>query len=412
MNLTSTFEGVGIALDALRSNKVRAALTILGIVIGVTVVITMAAAIGGFRSTILEQVESIGPKNFIVNRFDNTAITVDDGTGKPPWAGRPPITFAEAELISRLPAVHAVASAIDTNADVKAGARNIPSIPVLGRGWRWVEYIDGEFIRGRNYVASDERHSAPVAVLSEHLAEELFGQRDPVGRQVKVSNQVLTVVGVFRQTPNLFSSQFKDWVILPAETLHRRLGVTTDFMSLLVVTSSGATQAEAMDQVMAALRAERGLRPAQDNTFVLNRPEEFADLFNKLTGVFFVVMLVLSGIGLIVGGVGVVGIMMISVTERTREIGVRKALGATRREILWQFLVESVTVTVVGGAIGIALASFFAWVLRKVTPVPAEVPLWAVAASLGMAAFAGIVFGMYPAAKAARLDPVESLRYE
>jgi putative ABC transport system permease protein len=167
-----------------------------------------------------------------------------------------------------------------------------------------------------------------------------------------------------------------------------------------------------MDQVTAALRSARGLRPGQDNTFVLTRPEEFADLFNKLTGVFFVVMLVLSGIGLIVGGVGVVGIMMISVTERTREIGVRKALGATRREILWQFLVESVTVTVVGGAIGIALASFFAWVLRKVTPVPAEVPLWAVAASLGMAAFAGIVFGMYPAAKAARLDPVESLRYE
>jgi putative ABC transport system permease protein len=412
MNLTSTFEGVGIALDALRSNKVRAALTILGVVIGVTVVITMAAAIGGFRSTILEQVESIGPKNFIVNRFDQTAITVDDGTGKPPWAGRPPISFAEAELISRLPAVHAVAPAIDSNADVKLGARNIPGVPLLGRGWRWVEYIDGEFLRGRNYVEGDERHAAPVAVLSDHLAEELFGQRDPVGRQVRVSNQVLTVVGVFKQTPNLFSSQFKDWVITPAETLHRRLGVTTDFMSLLVVTASGATQAEAMDQVTAALRAQRGVRPGQDNTFVLTRPEEFADLFNKLTGVFFVVMLVLSGIGLIVGGVGVVGIMMISVTERTREIGVRKALGATRREILWQFLVESVTVTVLGGAIGILLASFFAWVLRTVTPVPAAVPLWAVAASLGMAAFAGIVFGMYPAAKAARLDPVESLRYE
>ena len=412
MNLTSTFEGVGIALDALRSNKVRAVLTILGIVIGVTVVITMAAAIGGFRATILEQVESIGPKNFIVNRFDNTAIIVDDGTGKPPWAGKPPITFAEADEISRLPGVHAVASAIDTNGDVKAAGRNVPNVPVLGRGWRWVEYIEGEFLRGRNYVESDERHAAPVAVLSDHLAEQLFGQRDPVGRQVKIGSTVLTVVGVFKQTPNLFSSQFKDWVITPAETLHRRLGVTTDFMSLLVVTASGATQAEAMDQVTAALRTSRGLRPGQDNTFALTKPTQFADLFNKVTGVFFVVMLVLSGIGLIVGGVGVVGIMMISVTERTREIGVRKALGATRREILWQFLVESVTVTVIGGGIGILLASFFAWVLRTVTPVPAEVPAWAVAASLGMAAFAGIVFGLYPAAKAARLDPVESLRYE
>ncbi|HET7459597.1 MAG TPA: ABC transporter permease [Longimicrobium sp.] len=412
MNLTSTFEGVGIALDALRSNKVRAALTILGIVIGVTVVITMAAAIGGLRGTVLEQVEAIGPKNFIVDRFDNTAIRVDDGTEKPPWAGKPPITFAEADLLSRLPAVHAVAAAIDTQADVKWGSKSVLNIPVLGRGWRWVEYIDGEFLRGRNYVESDEAHAAPAGVISEHLAGELFGERDPVGRQVRVGRELITVVGVFRQTPNLFSSQFKDWVIMPAQTLHRRLGVTTDFMQLLVVTASGATQEEAMDQVTAALRISRGIRPGADNTFVLTRPEQFTEVFNKVTGVFFAVMLVLSGIGLIVGGVGVIGIMMISVTERTREIGVRKALGATRREILWQFLVESVTVTVVGGGIGILLASFFAWMLRTVTPVPAQVPLWAVAASIGMAAFAGIVFGLYPAAKAARLDPVEALRYE
>ena len=412
MNLTSTFEGVGIAIDALRSNKVRAALTILGIVIGVTVVITMAAAIGGFRSTILEQVESLGPKNFIVNRFEQTAIRVDDGTDRPPWAGKPPLTFAEAEMISHLPAVHAVAPAIDTQADVKAGNKSVPNIPVFGRGWRWTDYFDGEFVRGHNYVQNDDEGGAPVAVLSDHLAEELFGQRDPVGRQVRIANVQMTVVGVYHQTPNLFSNSFKDWVFAPPLTVHRRLGVTTDFMAFFVVTASGATQAEAMDQVTAALRTSRGLRPGQDNTFVLTKPTQFVDIFNKVTGVFFVVMLVLSGIGLIVGGVGVIGIMMISVTERTREIGVRKALGATRREILWQFLVESVTVTVVGGAIGIALASFFAWVLRKVTPVPAEVPLWAVAASLGMAAFAGIVFGMYPAAKAARLDPVESLRYE
>jgi len=412
MNLTSTLEGVGIAVDALRSNKVRAALTILGIVIGVTVVTTMAAAIGGFRSTVLEQVESQGPKNFTVNRFDNSALTVVDGMEKPPWAGKPPITFAEAEMLSRLPAVHAVTPEIGTQADIRAGGKSVPNVFVFGRGWRWTDNFAGEFVRGRNYVQSDGDRGAPVAVLSDHLAEQFFGERDPVGRQVRIANEPMTVVGVYRQTPSLFSGTFKDWVLVPPQTVHRRLGVTTDFMSLQVVTSSGATQAEAMDQVTAALRTSRGLRPGQENTFALNKPTEFVDLFNQVTGVFFVVMLVLSGIGLIVGGVGVVGIMMISVTERTREIGVRKALGATRREILWQFLVESVTVTVVGGAIGLALASFFAWVLRTATPVPAAVPLWAVAASLGMAAFAGIVFGMYPAARAARLDPVEALRYE
>jgi putative ABC transport system permease protein len=163
---------------------------------------------------------------------------------------------------------------------------------------------------------------------------------------------------------------------------------------------------------MVSLRSSRGLRPADENNFALVRQEAFLDLFNRITGAFFMIMLVLSSIGLMVGGVGVVAIMMISVTERTREIGVRKALGATRKEILWQFLIESMTVTVIGGLIGMAVGAAGAFLLAQVTPIPAAVPLWSVGAALIVSAVTGIGFGLYPANKASRMDPVEALRYE
>jgi putative ABC transport system permease protein len=171
-------------------------------------------------------------------------------------------------------------------------------------------------------------------------------------------------------------------------------------------------QAQAMDEVTVTLRTSRGLRPADENNFALIRQEAISDMVGRFTGIFALVMLVLSSVGLLVGGVGVVAIMMISVTERTREIGVRKALGATRKEILWQFLVESMTVTVIGGAIGMLVGGGGALLLALFTPLPASVPLWSIAAALGVSAVTGIGFGLYPANKAARLDPVDALRYE
>ena len=412
MNLTSTREGVGIALDALRSNKVRAFLTTLGIVIGVATVMTMAAAITGFRSMVMEGIEAIGPNNFIASRFDGTEIRFSDNNGKNPWDGKPALTFADADMLEELPAVRTVATSIDAGGEVRVGSRAVSSVQIMGRSADWVEYSKGDFVQGNNYLAVHDQRASNVAVLSPDLAAQLFPSGGAVGRSVRIKGREFQVAGVYKLKDNIFASAMKNWVVVPSTTAIKDLEANHEWMDFLVVTERGYTQERAMDDVTAALRSARGLRPAEENNFALIKQEAFKLMFDRLTGVFFIVMVVLSSIGLIVGGVGVVGIMMISVTERTREIGVRKALGAKASEILWQFLVESVTVTVIGGAIGLAVATALAALITAMTPVNATIPLWAIFASIIASGGAGIVFGLYPANKAARLDPVEALRHE
>jgi putative ABC transport system permease protein len=412
MNLASAKGGVVIALEQLRSNKVRASLTILGIVIGVATVMTMAAAIAGFQGSIMDSLDAIGPKNFFVQRFDQGQILMVDDGGPPPWEGKPPLTFAEAQMLRELPSIRSAATSAGTSGTAKYRSRSVPSVQLQGYSAQWVDYSPGDFVEGRNFLPVDETRSSSVTVLSEGLAEALFPSGSAVGKEVRLRGQVFRVVGVYKQKENIFSGAQDNWAIIPTTSAIKRLGADPDWMSLLVVPASGYTQEQAMDDVVARLRQARSLRPGEENNFAVVRQEALADIVNGIIQVFAIVMLVLAGIGLIVGGVGVVGIMMISVTERTREIGVRKALGATPREILWQFLVESMTVTLIGGIIGLAIAMAFAALISALTPIPAAIPLWAIAASLLAAAVSGMGFGLYPAFKAARLDPVDALRYE
>lgn len=413
MTTNSIREGVSLALESLRANKVRSALTILGIVIGVATVMAMAGLIVGLRSSVTDELDALGPNNFIVERFDQTQVRfVSDGTQRPPWEGKPRITPAEAQLIASLPAVESVTAAVSTRAELRYGSTVLSDLEVRGYGHLWPDFSRGDFLYGRTFLPQEEARGAQVAVLSESAAKEIFGSRNPTGEYVRLSGERFQIIGVYREPVNIFTGLAPPWVVVPASTAVQRLRANPDWFSLLVVPSSDVSQAVALDQVTAAMRSARGLRPADENNFALVRQEALADLFNQITGVFFLVMLVLSSIGLMVGGVGVVAIMMISVTERTREIGVRKALGATRQEILWQFLVESMTVTLIGGALGIVIGGGGALLLSILTPIPAAVPLWSVAAALGVSAVTGIGFGLYPANRASRLDPVEALRYE
>jgi putative ABC transport system permease protein len=413
MTLNSVREGVSIALESLRSNKIRATLTILGIVIGVATVMAMAAMIVGIRSSVTDQIAALGPNNFIVERFDQTQVRLlNDGSQRPPWEGKPRITAEEAALIAALPSIRSVTASVSGSGDLQYRTATVTGAEVRGRGHLWPDFLRGEFIRGRNFLPSEERGGAQVVVLGESAAEGLFGSANPVGQHIRIGGERFQVIGVFREEANIFSGLMPTSVTVPATTAIQRLRANRDWYSLLVVPQAGVAQAEAMDQVTAALRTARGLTPADENNFALIRQEALAAMFDNLTQVFFLVMLVLSSIGLLVGGVGVVAIMMISVTERTREIGVRKALGATRQEILWQFLVEAMTVTLVGGGIGILLGGAGATLLGVLTPIPASVPLWSIGAALAVSAVCGIGFGLYPAIRAAALDPVDALRYE
>jgi putative ABC transport system permease protein len=410
VRIENIHEGTRLAIDQLRANKFRSALTIIGIVVGVATVMFMSAMVTGIRTSIISSIEEAGPTNFYVARFDiNEVRLVSHG---PPWGSNPRITVDEARRIGRLPAVKAAVVGLDTNREMTFGRQRLSSVAIQGRGDGWSDYTTGDFIAGHDMLPADVQASNPVIILSAALAETMFGPLDPVGRTLRVGGRPFQVIGVFEQASNIFASLQRNFAIVPYTAALKHLNADTQMLGVFVATAPDVTQDEAMDQVITTLRSTRGLRPSEPNNFAVVRSEQMVDTFNRVTSVFFMVMIALSSVALMVGGVGVIAIMMIAVTERTREIGIRKALGATRREILWQFLIEATTVTVIGGAIGMAIGASFAFLVAALTPIPAAVPLSGVVTALAMATVAGILFGMWPAWRASRLDPVEALRYE
>lgn len=412
MRIDSLREAVNLAFDQLRGNKFRSALTILGIVVGVATVMTMSALITGIRSSILDAVEAAGPNNFMVSRFDFNEVRVSDGSERPAWVDNRAVSITEARQIAALDKVDAAMLSINLNSTISAGKERAENVQISGVDYGWRNYQSGEITAGRDFIPTEINAATPMIIVSRPLAETLFGQLDPIGRTVRAGTTQFTVTGIFEMSDNIFSSLVKHFAIVPYTAGIKYLGGDPEWLDLQVVTAADARPQEAMDQVITTLRILRGLRPAQANDFAIMRSDAMIKMFDKLTGVFFAVMIALSSIGLMVGGVGVIAIMMISVTERTREIGIRKAIGATRQVILWQFLIEAVTITLAGGAIGMLCGGGTALLAQALTPIPASVPLWAVVAALGTAAVAGILFGLWPAWRASRLDPVAALRFE
>ena len=406
-------EGVTLAFDAVRASKLRAALTILGVAIGVMVVIAMASMITGIQRSVSEAVQRAGPKSFYVMRYFRGGIQISDGSDEmSPWRRRPPVSREEAELIRRLPLVGDVNVRESAASRVSYGDKALKDTQIDGQDASWMKVEGGDLIDGRNFSPIEAAASAYVVVINDKAAETLFPGLDPVRKVIKIFGLPFTVVGLYRDPSSLFDNGDSPKIVVPHETFVKSATFTWGRMNIAVFPAEGASQSDAMDQVTAAMRAHRGLKPGQENTFDLISGDQFLATFTSITAGFFLVMLVLSSVGLMVGGVGVVAIMMISVTERTREIGVRKALGATRGEILFQFLVEAATLTLIGGLSGMALGALIAWGIHSFTPIPATVPLWSVAAAIIASVITGILFGLYPANKAAQLDPVEALRYE
>ncbi|HEY7029536.1 MAG TPA: ABC transporter permease [Gemmatimonadales bacterium] len=412
MILRNLDEGVGIALDALRSNKLRSALTILGVVIGVSTVMAMASIVEGIRGQIFNAMNTAGPSAFYVMRFFSQTPLNPDHL---PYEVRirPILTEEDAVAIRNVPEIQYAGIWVQMFLRMEYQGVSTQTVTVYGADEHYMDILGGTLLRGR-FFAPSELDGEPVVVLEEESAERLFGEIDPVGRRIRVGGVALTVIGIYQRPANIFEPPGQQiGAIMPFVTAKRNYRYDeTNGLFLSVKGWPRISVPVAKDLTIAALRRERRLRPGMPNTFDVITQDQILDTISNLTTAFFGVMVALSSVALLVGGIGVMAIMMVSVTDRTREIGLRKALGATRQEILWQFLVESATLTFIGGLLGIAFGLATGHVLKEVLDLQSGVPLWSAVLATLVSIGIGLVFGLYPANRAAAMDPVEALRHE
>lgn len=413
MRLDTLLEGIAVAVGSIRGNKLRSALTVLGVVIGVSTVMAMASIVAGLRGQIINTIEVAGPTTFYVIRF-LSQTPIDPNALPREVRIRPVLKEEEAKVIADLPEIAYSAIWIQLYARLAYKGTRTQLITVFAADHRYMEIQGGNLLAGRFFTESELRGGDLVVVLEETFAASLFGRLNPLGRDVLVGGRPLRVIGIYRTPKNIFQPPSQEiGAIIPYQTGHRHYQYDeTNALWIIVKPRPEVSVTEAQDLVTVALRRHRGLRPGEPDTFDLISQDQILDVFNQLTGVFFLVMIALSSVALMVGGIGVMAIMMVSVTDRTREIGVRKAVGATRREILWQFLVEAATLTLLGGLVGVAVGASAGEFLKGMMGFETGVPVWSAFVACGVSAAIGLVFGLLPASRASKLDPVEALRYE
>ena len=412
MRLSHLAEGVSIAVAAIRSNKLRSLLTILGVVIGVTTVMAIASMVQGIRTQIFNAIEVAGPTAFYVVRFfSQTPLNPD----RLPYEVRirPVVETSDAEAMRRIPEIAYASMWVQLFQRVEYQGVRTQTVTVFGADDGFMNIQGGTLLRGR-FFSRAELAGEPVVVLENDVAERLFGQVDPIGHVARIGGKSLRVIGVWEKPGNIFEPPGQETAgVMPFEFARQNYRYdNTNALFIAAKPRLGVTVDDAKDLVISALRRARNLRPGMPDTFDLITQDQILAVVSNFTSYFFIAMVALSSVALLVGGIGVMAIMMVSVTDRTREIGLRKALGATRREILWQFLVEAATLTSIGGAIGILMGLGAGELLKLALRMNSEVPLWSAALAAGVSIGIGLTFGLYPANRAARMDPVEALRHE
>jgi putative ABC transport system permease protein len=400
------WENVRMALGSLVSTKLRSLLTLLGLMIGVGTVIAMMAIIAGLNGSMKKQISSLGSGSLFVTKYE--AGIHFGGPPKP----RKDLTMADAQAVAECPSVAAVSPGISDGGSIAAGGIKTSYIDFTGVTPSFSVVSDWYPAQGRSITADDVNHRSRVCVLGQGPTDVLFPAGGALGQWVEVQGQQYQVVGVLQAKGKFLGRSMDDTVLLPISVLARnhQYGESIDYMK--VKPNSPKDVAAATDEITELLRRRRGVRANQPDDFGITSQELLLDLYKKITGAFYLVTILLSSIGLMVGGIGVMNMMLVSVKERTREIGVRAALGARRRDIMGQFLTEAVTLTLVGGMLGIGLGYTLAGIISLAFHVPLAVSFPSIGLALGISGGVGVFFGWYPAFRASRLDPVEALRYE
>jgi putative ABC transport system permease protein len=406
-----------MSIDTLRTNKMRSALTVLGVVIGITSIVGMTSLIRGFDETLRDSIRELGPNTIYVQKMGALSFTA--GKTFQELVKRPNLLPADARAIAELPSV----ALVDVWLMGGGGSRvyyanqRTTQVRVMGvtENFAAVNFVKLE--HGRFIVPSEVQNRRQVVVLGQNPYDSLFKGVDPIGKKVRVGTREYTVVGVLGKRPNMggLAQGADDFVVIPFTThekFYGKVGIFNRSAMIPVVPRDGVPRDVAMREVEELMRIRHNVRLDEPNDFDLLTQDAMMKVWDQFSQATFLALVVISSIALMVGGIGVMAIMMISVTERTREIGVRKALGARRREILVQFLLEAAVLTSIGGVLGIILGASIGFGVHFLSGFPVSLPWWSFALGIGFSASVGMFFGMFPAIRASRLDPIEALRYE
>lgn len=403
------FEAIRISLDSLRANKMRSILTLIGIIIGVMTVIAVVSIINGLNSYVATKIFNLGADVFILSKSPNVILNIDDWTEA---QKRKNIELEDYEAV-RTACEHCsmVGAATSLRGRVKYGEQFLKDVSVSGWSSAMPEILDIEIASGRELNETDDAHKSHLCVIGTDIADNLFPSTDPLGREVKINDEPYQVVGVFKKLGSTLGQSRDNFVMIPLTAFLKQHG---SHRSLRIFAKSygESTLDVAQDEMRLIMRARRHVPYQKKDDFAIETNQTFLAIWENISRAFFLVTVTVASISLIVGGVVIMNIMLVSVTERTREIGIRKAVGARRHDILLQFLIESSTLSLVGGLWGILIGVLIAKVVSWVTPLPSSIETWSVMMGLFVSISIGLFFGIYPATRASKLDPIAALRYE
>ena len=402
-------EAAIIALGAIWSNKLRSFLTVLGNIVAVTSIIAVVSLVQGMNGYVTSAILSdVGADNFTIQRTPVVRSQQDEDRVR----NNPRITLDEADAVRRYSDnVSAVAAQANAGASAIYGSQQVDGVQVQGVSKEYIYFDTFNAERGRLISPVEIETDRPVTVLGWDVADKLFGPADPLDKIIKLGNQHFRIIGVSEKKGSVFGNSQDNFAIVPLPSFEKMFGARNN-LQLIVKPRTPDVLNAAMDDATVALRIDRKLRPKDPDNFGIFTAGSLLDLYHSATNGIFAVLIGVVALSLVVGGIVIMNIMLMVVSERTREIGLRKALGAQRRDIIWQILTESVTLSTFGGLVGTFLGFIAALIVSKVSPLPASVQVWSVAIGIGITAVVGLFFGLYPAMRAARLDPIEALRRE